>query len=71
MASSREKRTSYVPDLKADQNFGEAQQRPKVGESGSQFAERLMNEKYGEGNWTRGTNTEFSNIQKWGDRSFQ
>lgn len=30
-----------------------------------------MDEKYGEGNYKTGTDTEFSKIKKWGDRSFE
>jgi hypothetical protein len=44
--------------------------RPRVGESGKDFAERLPNEKYGAGNWQSGPGSEASQIQKWGDRSF-
>ena len=44
--------------------------RPYVGENGDQFATRLMNNKYGKGNWEKGTNSQFSKIKKWGDRSF-
>ena len=46
-------------------------QRPKVGESGKEFAKRLLDEKYGQGNWEKGAGSEFSKIQKWGDRSFE
>ena len=44
--------------------------RPYVGENGDQFATLLMNNKYGKGNWEKGTNSQFSKIKKWGDRSF-
>jgi hypothetical protein len=30
-----------------------------------------MDKKYGEGNYDKGTNTEFNKIQKWADRSFE
>jgi hypothetical protein len=30
-----------------------------------------MDEKYGEGNYTKGPTTEYNQIQKWGDRSFE
>ena len=46
-------------------------EQPRVGESGKDFAKRLLDDKYGEGNWKKGTNTEYSKIQKWGDRSFE
>ena len=45
--------------------------RPRVGESGKDFAKRLLDAKYGPGNWKTGPTSEFSQIQKWGDRSFQ
>ncbi|NUF49913.1 RHS repeat domain-containing protein [Gilliamella sp. ESL0250] len=44
--------------------------RPYVGENGKKFAKRIMNKKYGKGNYDTTTNTEFSKIKKWGDRSF-
>lgn len=44
--------------------------KPKVGETGKQFAKRLLDAKYGEGNWKSGPATEFNQIQKWADRSF-
>ena len=44
--------------------------KPKVGESGKQFAKRLLDEKYGAGNWKSGPGTEANQIQKWADRSF-
>jgi hypothetical protein len=46
-------------------------QRPRVGESGKDFAQRLLDEKYGKGNYEKGPDSEFSKIQKWGDRSFR
>ena len=46
--------------------------RPRVGESGRDFAKRLLDEKYGPGNWKDdGPDSEFSKIKKWGDRSFR
>ena len=45
-------------------------QRPAVGESGKDFATRVMNDKYGPGNWSKGPGTEYNQIQKWGDRGF-
>jgi Phage portal protein len=44
--------------------------RPYVGESGRDFAKRLMDAKYGPGNW-RTTSQEYQQIQKFGDRSFR
>jgi RHS repeat-associated protein len=45
---------------------------PRVGEDGKSFAKRLMDDKYGEGNWSgTGANSEFSKIRKFGDRGFE
>ena len=44
---------------------------PYVGEDGKTFAKRLMDEKYGAGNYSTGPKTEYSKIQKWGDRGFE
>lgn len=43
-------------------------QKPTAGESGKKFAERLLNDKYGSGNYPKGPGSEFNKIQKWGDR---
>jgi hypothetical protein len=45
--------------------------RPYVGENGNAFAERLLNEKYGVGNWKKGPGTEYNIIRKWGDAAFE
>ncbi|MEY0291009.1 hypothetical protein AB7303_19050 [Providencia rettgeri] len=45
-------------------------ERPLVGENGNKFAERLLDAKYGKGNYDKGPSTEFNQIRKWGDRSF-
>jgi hypothetical protein len=42
-----------------------------TGESGRQFADRLLDKKYGKGNYPTGPGSEHSKIQKWGDRSFE
>ncbi|MFC6011793.1 hypothetical protein [Nocardia lasii] len=45
---------------------------PFVGESGKEYARRLMDEQYGPGNWEgTGPKTEFNKIKKYGDRSWQ
>lgn len=44
---------------------------PMPGENGNAFAKRLMDEKYGAGNYKTGPNTEFNKLRKWGDRGFQ
>jgi RHS repeat-associated protein len=46
-------------------------QRPKPGENGRQFATRLMDAKYGPGNYKTGPGSEFNKLQKYGDRAFQ
>lgn len=46
-------------------------QKPYVGESGKEFARRLMDEKYGPGNYPKGPGSEFNKLHKWGDRGFQ
>ena len=46
--------------------------RPKKGESGKDFAKRLMDEKYGEGNYnSREPGGEFNQLKKYGDRGFE
>jgi RHS repeat-associated protein len=45
--------------------------RPYKGESGKDFAKRLLDEKYGKGNWDKGSNTEHNKIKKYGDRAFE
>lgn len=47
-------------------------ERPKVDESGGKdFAKRLLDKKYGEGNYNKGPGSEFNKIQKLGDRAFE
>ncbi|WP_272681145.1 hypothetical protein [Providencia sp. PROV129] len=41
-----------------------------VGENGNKFAERLLDAKYGKGNYSKGAKSEFNQIKKWGDRAF-
>jgi len=45
-------------------------EKPKQGESGKEFAERLMNERYGKGNWEKNPQRkkEYSQLKKNGDR---
>jgi hypothetical protein len=47
--------------------------RPRVGESGKLAAKRVMDDKYGPGNWERDPNrtSEFQNLRKYFDRSFR
>jgi hypothetical protein len=52
---------------------GNPRGRPYVGESGNDFARRMMDEKYGKGNWSKSgqQGREFSQIKKYGDRHFE
>jgi hypothetical protein len=43
---------------------------PNVGENGNAFAERLLDEKYGKGNWKKGQKSEYDKIKKYGNRGF-
>ena len=45
--------------------------RPYKHESGKDFAKRLMDEKYGIGNYRPGPKSEFNQIKKWGDRAWE
>ena len=48
-------------------------ERPYTGENGKNFANRLMNERYGKGNWENNANRmrEFRQLQKNGDRGYR
>jgi hypothetical protein len=46
-------------------------QRRVTTENGRQFAERLLDEKYGKGNYPTGPGSEFNKIKKLGDRAFE
>jgi RHS repeat-associated protein len=46
-------------------------EKPYSNENGKQFAKRLLDKKYGEGNYEKGPTSEFNKIQKWGDRAFE
>ncbi len=46
-------------------------QRPSSNESGKKFAGRLLDAKYGRGNYPKDPGSEFNKIQKWGDRAFE
>lgn len=43
-------------------------QKPMKGESGKDFAKRICDEKYGEGNYPIGPGSEYNQIKKYGDR---
>jgi hypothetical protein len=42
---------------------------PEGAENGKQYAARMMNEKYGNGNWET-SSREYSQLKKYGDRAF-
>ncbi|MCI0526871.1 MAG: RHS repeat-associated core domain-containing protein, partial [Nitrospira sp.] len=44
---------------------------PLHNESGKDYAERLLDDKYGPGKWPKGAGSEHSKIKKWADRSFE
>ena len=66
VSGSGKEKADNVPDWA--RMMGE---RPYVGESGKEFARRVMDLRYGKGNWKTGTKSEYSALQKWGDRGFQ
>ena len=43
-------------------------EKPKEGESGNDFAKRLMDKKYGKGNYKTGPGSEYNKLRKYGDR---
>jgi len=45
-------------------------ERPLTTESGTEFAQRLLDAKYGQGTYPKGPGSEFNKIKKWGDRAF-
>ena len=46
-------------------------ERPYKNESGRDFAKRLLDEKYGKGNYRKGPKSEYNKIKKWGDRAWE
>lgn len=46
-------------------------ERPNVDEDGKKSADRLLGDKYGSGGYSKGPNSEWNKIRKWGDRSFE
>ena len=44
---------------------------PYVGENGQQFAKRLLDAKYGPGNYPKGPGSEFNQLRKFADRAFE
>src|ERR1035437_4767860 len=45
-------------------------QRPRPGENGKDFAKRLMDERYGPGNYNTGPGKDYNKLKKFGDRGF-
>lgn len=45
--------------------------RPYEGESGKEFAKRILDAEKGAGNWDKGKGSEFGKLKKWGDRGFE
>jgi hypothetical protein len=45
-------------------------QKPNPGESGKDFAKRLLDKKYGSGSWKKDPGTEYNQLRKYGDRGF-
>ena len=43
-------------------------EKPKESESGNDFAKRLMDKKYGKGNYRTGPGSEYNKLRKYGDR---
>ena len=46
-------------------------ERPLTTENERDFAKRLLDDKYGAGNYPTGPGSEFNKIKKWGDRAFE
>lgn len=45
-------------------------ERPRPNESGKDFAKRVCDERFGEGNYKKGPDSDYNKIKKWGDRGF-
>ena len=58
-------------DAANDIPSGAEGQRPLTTENGRQFAERLLDGKYGKGKYPTAPGSEFNKIKKWGDRAFE
>jgi RHS repeat-associated protein len=46
-------------------------QRPRPGQSGKEFADEALDQRYGKGNYNTGPGSEHSKIKKWADRGCQ
>ncbi|MEU6584009.1 PA14 domain-containing protein [Nocardia sp. NPDC046763] len=58
-------KSTDAPDWVKNSNY-----RPYAGESGKDFAKRIMDAIYGPGKYKTGAATEYQKIQKWADRKF-
>ena len=68
VSGTGKERASDVPSWVKNDEEG----RPRIGENGRRFAERMLDKRYGKGNWSdRGPRSEYSQIKKYGDRGFQ
>jgi RHS repeat-associated protein len=63
--SGKEKSTDVPSWLK------QSGERPFKGESGKEFADRVMNDRFGKGNYDKGPRSDYNKIKKYGDRGFQ
>ena len=43
-------------------------ERPEPGESGKDFAKRVLDRRYGKNGYKKGPNSEYNQLKKWGDR---
>ncbi len=64
ISGSGKEKASNIPSWAAGE-------RPYVDENGNDFAKRLLDEKYGKGNWKTGPKTEHNELKKYGDRGFK
>jgi hypothetical protein len=44
--------------------------KPNPGESGKDFAKRVLDERFGSGNYQTGPESDYNKIKKWGDKAF-
>jgi len=70
MASKRPKRGASGKQGATDIPSWAIGRKPNAGESGKDFAKRLMDEKYGVGKYDTGPGSEYNKLKKYGDRHF-
>ena len=46
-------------------------EKPRPGENGKDFAQRLCDKKFGKGNYNKGPGSDYNKLKKWGDRGFK